>query len=52
MADRPTEPIPPGGGWGQPPSRGPRPAGGRHHHQDRLTNQANCHGGDAPGEPA
>jgi len=26
MADRPTEPIPPGGDWGQPPQQGP-PAG-------------------------
>jgi hypothetical protein len=26
MAERPTEPIPPGGGWGQPPQQGP-PAG-------------------------
>jgi hypothetical protein len=23
MGDRPTEPIPPTGGWGQPPSQGP-----------------------------
>jgi hypothetical protein len=27
MADRPTEPIPPGGGWGQPPEQGRRSAG-------------------------
>jgi hypothetical protein len=52
MADRSTEPIPPGGGWGQPPEQGPPIGWGHHHRRDHLAHPASCRGGDAPREPA